>query len=73
VDTRSSFRTVVVECPDCEEDITLKGEIEWGPEVVCPHCGTKLEVINTDPVEVDWAYEESDDDYDDEDDEDDEY
>jgi lysine biosynthesis protein LysW len=64
-------KTTVVACPDCEENITLRGEIDWGLQVTCPHCGTKLEVINTDPVELDWAVEEYDDDEDD--DEDDEY
>lgn len=67
---RGLDRTVVVECPDCEDNITLKGEIEWGQAVVCPHCGTNLEVINIDPVEVDWAYEDSGYDYGDDDDDD---
>ena len=59
-------KSTVAECPECEENITLKGEVQWGQQVVCPHCG------NTDPIELDWVFEEYDDDYDyDDDDEDD--
>ncbi len=49
----------------------MEGEIEWGDQVVCPHCGTKLEVINTNPVELDWVFEEYEYEYDDDDDDDD--
>jgi len=64
-------KSTVAECPECEENITLKGEVQWGQQVVCPHCGTELEVINTDPIELDWVFEEYDDDYDDDDDDED--
>jgi alpha-aminoadipate carrier protein LysW len=69
--TGKATRTIVVECPDCEDKITMRGPIEWGQQVVCPHCGTDLEVINTDPVELDWVYEDSGyTDYEDEDEDD---
>ena len=61
---------VVVTCPECDEDFNLVGKVEWGKRVVCPHCDTDLEVINTNPVEVDWVYEDSDYQYEDEDEED---
>jgi lysine biosynthesis protein LysW len=34
-----------------------------GKGLTCPHCGADLEVIGVDPVELDWAYEESDEDW----------
>ena len=47
-------------CPECDGDIALdkplKGEI-----VVCPDCGIELEVVKTDPLELDKAPEEEED------------
>jgi alpha-aminoadipate carrier protein LysW len=68
--TGRATTSVIVACPECDDDIRLKGEIQWGNQVVCPHCGTDLEVINTNPVELDWVYEQSDYDYEDDDDDD---
>jgi alpha-aminoadipate carrier protein LysW len=53
-----SDKTVVVGCPSCDQDITLGGEIRLGKQVMCPNCGVELEVIDTDPVELDWPYED---------------
>jgi hypothetical protein len=39
-----------------------------GQEVACPHCDAELEVIETDPVELDWIYEDDVDEDDDDDD-----
>lgn len=67
MDTRSQLTTKAV-CPDCGEEISLRGTIRIGQEVICPHCDAELEVVETEPVELDWAY--SDDyDYDDEEEE----
>lgn len=52
-------------CPDCEEDVHLKGKIKLGMKVTCPNCGANLEVVETVPLELDWVYE--DEDYDEED------
>jgi len=38
----------------------MKGKIEWDQQVVCPNRGIDLEVISTDPVELDWVYEQFD-------------
>ena len=59
----------VIECIDCGVKSTLKGRIELGQEVACPECGTWMEVVSLDPVEVDWIYDEPE--YDDEDEEED--
>jgi len=45
-----------------------------GQKMTCPHCDAWLEVIELDPVELDWAYEDEDEweeDWDDEDEDDD--
>ena len=47
-------------CPECDADITLnkpmKGEI-----VVCPDCGTELEVVAESPLQLDLAPQEEED------------
>jgi alpha-aminoadipate carrier protein LysW len=54
-------------CPECEAILDLDVEdVEEGQLVSCPDCGVELEVVNTNPVELDLA--EDDDEEDDEDD-----
>ena len=57
-------------CPECSEDVYVDAESEQGDIVTCEECGSDLEVVGLDPLEVD-LYEENDD-FDDKDD-DDEY
>ena len=59
------------ECPDCGDMITFKVEPRMGSRVSCPFCRTELDVIDTDPLELDWAYDDPDDDDWDDDDVDD--
>jgi len=66
---RSSDQAVAALCPDCDEDILLQGTIRIGRRVACPNCGADLEIVETEPVELDWYYEEE---YEDEEDEEDE-
>lgn len=69
-------------CPDCEEPIRLNVQPRVGQRITCRSCGAELEVIETSPLELDWAYdgpvedwnedeEEEEEDWDDDDDEDD--
>lgn len=60
----------VAECPDCGEKIRFKGVTKVGQQIMCPGCDAELEVVATDPIELDWAYDESDDDWDDDEEED---
>ena len=46
-----------VHCPDCDGSIMLGSQVYVGLTLVCPHCDAELEVISTDPLEVDWAYD----------------
>jgi len=45
-------------CPDCGEKITLRGSVHIGREVICPNCDAELEVVETDPLQLDWISEE---------------
>jgi len=61
-------------CPSCGETMKLSDKPRLGEKVTCPACQEMLEVVELNPVELDWAFEDDDDDYYDEyDDYDDEY
>lgn len=51
---------VIATCPDCEGEINLGREPREGQSVVCPDCGADLEVISLEPLELDWAYSDFD-------------
>lgn len=67
----SEVKAAKAVCPDCGEAVTLRGSVRLGQEVVCPHCDAELEVVETEPLELDWAYDDYD--YDDEDEEDEDW
>jgi len=48
-----------VTCPECSEDVFVDAESEQGDLVSCDECGTELEIVGLDPIELD-VYEESD-------------
>jgi lysine biosynthesis protein LysW len=54
----SSWRLIMytVFCIDCEKPIRLESQPKQGEIIVCPSCGTELEVINVEPTELDWVY-----------------
>jgi lysine biosynthesis protein LysW len=45
-------------CVECDSDLNIFGRVRLGQRIVCPNCGTTLEVISTHPIEVDVAYDE---------------
>jgi alpha-aminoadipate carrier protein LysW len=57
-------------CPDCEAEVHVGLDADKGETVTCDECGTQLEIVGLDPVELDIAEEDAedlDDDLDDED------
>lgn len=56
-------------CTDCGARIRDKVPPKLGHQVTCRQCGTKLEVVSVEPLELDFAYDY--DDWDDDDDDDD--
>ncbi len=58
-------------CPECDEEVYVDADSEQGDVVTCDECGTDLEVVGLDPVELDaytGDYDDlGDDDSDDED------
>ena len=55
---KKTNQAVAALCPDCDEDILLQGIIRIGRRVACPNCGADLEIVEADPVELDWYCEE---------------
>ena len=44
-------------CLDCDHEIDLGLTPTMGQRVKCTHCGVILEIISTDPTELDWVYD----------------
>ncbi len=61
-------------CLDCEKRIIFKTTPRIDQTVICPHCDAMLTVVELNPIEFDWAFDDDEDyeDYDDYDDYDDE-
>jgi alpha-aminoadipate carrier protein LysW len=55
-------------CPECEADVHVDTDADKGDVVSCEECGTDLEIVGLDPVELDIV--EEDDDLEEEDEED---
>ncbi|MDX1389751.1 MAG: lysine biosynthesis protein LysW [Acidobacteriota bacterium] len=47
-------------CLECEETFDINEDMEIYQVVVCPNCHTRLEILDMDPVVVDYAEEEED-------------
>ncbi|MGH9433243.1 MAG: hypothetical protein ACRD3T_17065 [Terriglobia bacterium] len=48
-----SWGWFMAQCPECEAAIDLEDDaVEEGQIVDCPECGVELEVIGTDPLEL---------------------
>ena len=52
--------TAIAACPDCGDRMAFTGKVKLFQRVVCPNCGAELEVVKTEPVELEWAYEDYD-------------
>ena len=46
-------------CPECSEDVFVDADSEQGDIVSCDECGTDLEIVGLDPIELD-IHEEDD-------------
>ncbi len=46
-------KVVDIPCPACDDFIRINAHLHKGQRVVCPACKSALEVISTDPMELD--------------------
>ncbi len=51
-------------CPECSEDVFVDADSEQGDIVSCDECGTDLEIVGLDPIELDIYAEADIDDFD---------
>ena len=56
-------------CPECEADVHVDTDADKGDIVSCEECGTDLEIVGLDPVELDIV-EDDEEDLDEDDEED---
>ncbi len=40
-------------CPECSEEVYVDADSEQGDIIACDECGTELEVVGLDPIELD--------------------
>ena len=48
----------VAVCPECRAVVTLEAAPALGQHAECPGCKAALEVVNLQPLELDWRFEE---------------
>jgi alpha-aminoadipate carrier protein LysW len=48
-------------CPECSEDVYVDADSEQGDVVSCDECGTDLEIVGLDPIELDIHEDDIDD------------
>jgi alpha-aminoadipate carrier protein LysW len=51
-------------CPECSEDVFVDADSEQGDLVSCDECGTELEIVGLDPIELDIYADSDKDDFD---------
>jgi lysine biosynthesis protein LysW len=61
-------KEVMAECPNCGAELIFAGRPRLTQTFTCIECDTLLEVVNLTPLELDWAYEEFEDEEDDDED-----
>ena len=63
--TKPHPKNETVECLSCEEDVYVGRNPKIGKYVVCNNCDATFQIIDIEPVLIDWP--EDDDDYTDDD------
>ena len=48
-------------CPDCDSEVYFSKRPSLGQVVVCRECNAHLEVVETDPIELEWALDDEED------------
>ncbi len=50
-------------CPECAAEVHVDEEVDKGEIIKCEECETALEVVGMDPIELDVASEDKDEEY----------
>ncbi len=51
-------------CPACDNEIAFAKQPKIGQLHTCTNCVTELEIVDLEPLTLDWIYEDGDDEYD---------
>ncbi len=54
---RRARKPAVARCVECYSRVHFDKEPDLGQVVVCRECGTRLEVVYLNPIELDWMEE----------------
>jgi len=60
------FTVPLAVCPHCEAEIHVDDDLDKGDSVRCEECDSKLEVVGLDPIELDLAIDDKEEDVDEE-------
>ncbi len=47
-------------CPECEADVYVETDADKGDALACDECGTELEIVGLDPIELDIVEDDED-------------
>lgn len=50
--------SLMARCPECDSRIYFEKRPDAGEIIICPECEASLEIIRTNPIRLDWAYDE---------------
>lgn len=53
-------------CPECEAEIHVDEDVDKGEIINCEECEVALEVVGLDPIELDLAPDDKEEDYEEE-------
>jgi len=51
-------KMIFVECPMCDEKISIPDDIEIGDLIDCEECDREFEVVSAQPLKLEWVDEE---------------
>lgn len=56
-------------CPECEAEVYVETDADKGDTLACDECGTELEIVGLDPIELDIVEDDDEDQEEDEEEE----
>ncbi len=51
---QTNTKAITALCPDCEEPVKLGVNPKLGEKFTCPNCWAYLELVNLNPVQLNW-------------------
>ncbi|MCA9949865.1 MAG: hypothetical protein KDE48_09475 [Anaerolineales bacterium] len=55
---KSDNSKIAAYCPGCDTQIRFKRQPHRGQLITCPECEDMLEVVQTSPIVLEWAFED---------------